>query len=140
MCRHRPPPLPQKSPVRQKRTQAASNSDDERCVWNKSEARAVGLLTSMDVQPGSPDESSLSLQTCIFPPHQLGFKRTVRCRGTLVLVSPVFLISKLAASHKVKSASFAPLLQAVVMERAPMTSIIVAKNSPYAEPKPRSIC
>lgn len=77
---------------------------------------------------------------CIFPPHQLGFKRTVRWRGTLVLVSPVFLISKLAASHEVKSASFAPLLQAVVMERAAVTSIIVAKNSPYDEPKLQPIC
>lgn len=44
------------------------------------------VLTGRDLQLGSPGESSLSLGTSLFPSHQLGFKRTLHCRGTSVLI------------------------------------------------------
>lgn len=62
---------------------------------NQPEASAVWLLfqlglTGRDLQPGSPDESSGSLGTSLFPSHQLGLKRTLRCGGSSVLiVAPV---------------------------------------------------
>lgn len=82
------------------------------------------------MQPGSPDESSGSLGTSLFPSQQLGLKRTLRCGGTSVLiVDPVpFRAMPTASQHgnEVKSTSFGLCLEAATKERAPLASIIGA--------------